>query len=86
MIQQIVSEPGNTLIDYAVGKAGDMSKWISAQLSFVYGLDLFRDNISNKIDGACARYLTAKKKYDIIPDALFVQGNTAKNTSKMRNK
>ena len=75
-----VSNPGNTLIDYAVGKAGDLSKWGSARLAFVFGLDVSEDNISNKKDGACARYLNYKKKFPTTaPDVLFVRGNSGQN-------
>ena len=77
------SKPGNTLIDTSVGKAGDMSKWISAELSFVFGVDISHDNIYNKMDGACARYVKTHNKYrnkqPPIFDALFVQGNTEYN-------
>ena len=51
------SKPGNNLIDFAVGKAGDLPKWIAAKLSFVFGIDISKDNIENHLDGACARYL-----------------------------
>lgn len=78
-----VTNVGDTLIDYAVGKGGDIPKWITAKLSFVFGIDLSRDNIVNRLDGVCARYLNYKKKYqftpDIIPNALFIQGNTGSN-------
>ena len=52
-----MSKKGDNLIDYAVGKGGDLPKWINARLSFVLGIDLMRDNIENRLDGACARYL-----------------------------
>ena len=78
-----VSNIGDTLIDYAVGKGGDLPKWIAAKLSFVFGIDLSRDNIENRLDGICARYLNYKKKYklmpDIVPDGLFIQGNANQN-------
>jgi hypothetical protein len=67
------------LIDYAVGKAGDLSKWTSAGASFVFGVDVFKDNIHNRLDGACARYLRAKRKSKDCPDALFVTGNSSLN-------
>ena len=79
MLIESVSKPGNTLIDLAVGKAGDLSKWISSRLSFVFGIDISKDNIENRVDGACARYLTTKKTHLIIPDALFVRGNSSLN-------
>ena len=74
-----VSSPGNTLIDLAVGKAGDMSKWIQAKLSFVLGIDYANDNIHNRIDGACARYLNMRKKMNTMPYALFVHGDSSEN-------
>jgi hypothetical protein len=73
------SKPGGTLIDMSVGKGGDMPKWIKAKLSFVFGLDLARDNIENRLDGACARFLNYKKTYDTMPYALFVQANSGLN-------
>ena len=74
-----VSKYGDTLIDYAVGKGGDIPKWIQAKLSFVFGIDISRDNIENKLDGACARYLNYRRKFKIMPSALFVYGNSGVN-------
>ena len=74
-----VAAKGNTLIDYAVGKAGDFPKWIDAKLSFVFGIDLSKDNIENRLDGACARFLNYRKKFHSMPYALFVNGNSSMN-------
>ena len=74
-----VSIPGDILIDYAVGKGGDLPKWIGSKLSFILGIDLSRDNIENKLDGACARYLNYHKKFSQMPSALFIQGNSTIN-------
>lgn len=76
-----VSKRKDTLIDYAVGKAGDLSKWIRSNLSFVLGIDISRDNIQNTIDGACVRYLKSFKKNNSseIPSAIFLQGNSGVN-------
>ena len=74
-----VSERDDTLIDYAVGKAGDMSKWIRSKLKFVLGVDVSKDNIHNQVDGACARFIRANKKYTKMPKALFVTGNSSRN-------
>jgi len=73
------SKRGETLIDFAAGKGGDLPKWIHANLSFVFGIDLSKDNIHNQIDGACARYLDYCKRFKIMPAALFVQGNSSLN-------
>ena len=74
-----VSKRGDSLIDYAVGMGGDFSKWISAKLSFVFGIDISRDNIENRLKGACARYLNYRKQFKRMPSALFVAGNTSVN-------
>jgi len=77
-----VSKHGDTLIDYACGKAGDLPKWIAAKLSFVFGLDYSKENLENRIDGSCARYLNSRKVNKIMPHALFVHGNSAYNIKK----
>jgi hypothetical protein len=69
----------DTLIDFAVGKAGDLSKWRTAKLQFVFGVDVSKDNIMNRQDGACARYLGEVTKYGNMFDALFLHGNSAQN-------
>ena len=74
-----VSNPKHTLIDYAVGKAGDLPKWMAAKLDFVFGIDVSKDNIENQLDGACARYLNFRKKYNHMPGVLFVNGNSGSN-------
>jgi len=74
-----VSKKGETLIDYACGKAGDLPKWINAQLSFVFGVDISKDNLENRLDGACVRYLESRKRNKNMPYALFVNGNSAFN-------
>ena len=74
-----VCKKGDTLIDHTVGKAGDLQKWINKELSFVFGIDQSKDNIINRIDGACARYLSSCKKNKNMPDALFIHADSSKN-------
>lgn len=74
-----VSNRGDTLIDYAVGKGGDLPKWIRSKLKFVFGIDISKDNIFNQLNGACSRYLNACKQYEKIPKAMFLHGNSGKN-------
>lgn len=74
-----VSNQKDSLIDYACGKAGDLHKWTYAKLSFVFGIDISKDNIHNRIDGACARYLKDKNTFKSMPSALFVNGNSSLN-------
>ena len=74
-----VANKGDTLIDFACGKAGDLPKWIDAKLSFVFGIDKSKDNIENRLNGACARYLNKKKKNNSILNALFINGDSGFN-------
>jgi hypothetical protein len=74
-----VSKRNDTLIDYACGKGGDFSKWIDANLSFVFGIDISKDNLENRLNGACARFLNYRKDFKHVPSALFVNGNSGLN-------
>ena len=74
-----VSKRTDTLIDFACGKAGDMSKWIASKLSFVFGIDVSKDNLENRLNGACARFLNYRKDFKHMPYALFVNGNSSLN-------
>jgi hypothetical protein len=74
-----VSKKGDTLIDYACGKGGDFPKWIASHLSFVFGIDVSKDNLENRVDGACARFLNFRKDFKNMPYALFVNGNSSQN-------
>jgi hypothetical protein len=74
-----VASPDHTLIDYAVGKGGDLAKWRQAKLSMVLGVDLSRDNISGARDNACSRYLDECRKFDKVPYCLFLKGDSGLN-------
>ncbi len=73
------AKKGGTLIDMTVGKGGDFPKWIAAKLSFIFGIDISRDNIENRLNGACARFLNYRKQFRAMPYALFVHGNSSLN-------
>ena len=74
-----VAKRGGNLIDFSVGKGGDIPKWLASKLKFVFGIDISRDNIENRLDGACARYLNNRKKYERMFRGLFVVGNSTVN-------
>ena len=70
-----------TLIDLAVGKGGDIHKWVKNRLKAVLGIDISKDNIHNSHDGACARYLELlnnKYNYNKMPICMFIHGDTSK--------
>ena len=74
-----MTKSGDTLIDFAVGKAGDLHKWKESGLSFIYGIDISRDNIENPANGACARYVNFARENAGKMDAMFVVGNSSRN-------
>ena len=74
-----VSNQNDSLIDYAVGKGGDIEKWNQAKLGFVFGIDISEDNINNPLNGACARYLGKMRSSRHLFKALFVKGNSGLN-------
>lgn len=75
-----ISNPGNNLLDLAVGKGGDLPKWIDSRLNAVIGIDYSKDNIENQVNGAATRYLK-EKQYGrkIIPKCMFLHGDSSKN-------
>jgi hypothetical protein len=73
-----VMSKGCKLIDYAVGKGGDLSKWLHNQPSFVLGIDISKDNIHNSKDGVCVRYLELRAKIRKLFDGIFIHGDTSK--------
>lgn len=74
------SKFGTTLIDLAVGKAGDLYKWTEAGIRFVLGVDLASDNLTNAMDGACRRYVEWRAKNRNRPfRAVFLHGDSGKN-------
>jgi hypothetical protein len=79
LLIKTVSKADDTLMDFAVGKGGDINKWIQADLGFIYGVDIARDNIENKKDGACARFLNMALRNQKIPEMIFVTGDSRKN-------
>ena len=73
--------PNATIIDLAVGKGGDIHKWVKNKLKAVLGIDISKDNIHNSNDGACSRYLELlnnKYSYNKIPICMFIHGDTGK--------
>lgn len=79
-----VSSRGDTLIDYAVGMGGDLPKWISSKLGFVFGIDVSFPNIHNNKRGACARYLNMLRDNSAIPACMFSVGNSALNIRSLK--
>ena len=76
---KLESGPG-TMLDMAVGKGGDIRKWFyNKNIRFVLGIDVSTDNIENKIDGACKRYIEEQKTKPSDTQAIFLTGDLSKN-------
>jgi len=68
--------PGNTILEFAVGRGGDMYKWIKSRTSKVFGLDFSPNNFSLPRGGACVRYLNEKNRGTRnLPKVLFAEGD-----------
>ena len=66
LIQTVASGKSSpTLLDLCCGKAGDLYKWRGAGVTRVLGVDVSRDNIYNRSDGACVRYMNMVRKAGI---------------------
>ena len=66
------------LLDLAVGKGGDLQKWMASNVNAVLGIDISPDNIHNSKDGACARYIQMTQDHKKTPKCMFIVGDTGK--------
>ena len=80
--------PGNTIFEMAVGRAGDLHKWIKSKASKVFGIDLAAGNMFNlPKGGACMRYLKEKSKGTRnLPKVLFAEGDMTKPFEEQESK
>jgi hypothetical protein len=75
---------GNSLCDLAMGKAGDLHKWISAGVGRVFGCDIAAANLNDPEDGAYRRLLDKMVTLggrDRLPPMTFVQADASKRLS-----
>jgi mRNA (guanine-N7-)-methyltransferase len=75
---------GNSLCDLAMGKAGDLHKWISAGVGRVFGCDIAAANLNDPEDGAYRRLLDKMVTLggrDRVPPMTFVQADASKRLS-----
>ena len=72
-----------TVIDIAVGKAGDLDKWRRGKASFVLGIDYAGENIRDPNNGAYRRLIDAIRRYGqpSVPTMFFAIGDSSKNLS-----
>jgi len=70
-------EKNQTLLELAMGRAGDLQKWKKAHCSKVVGIDVSLANITAAVQGAAIRYINDKKKnpHSYLPPSLFLEGD-----------
>jgi hypothetical protein len=69
------------LADLAMGKAGDLHKWMAAGVGYVFGCDVAAANLNDPADGAYRRLLDkmiAMGGRDRVPPMTFVQADAAR--------
>lgn len=76
---QSYSNSETKLLDFAVGRGGDFPKWIHSNLDFVFGVDISRDNIENKIDSACTRFIKYTASTKKMPKCMFLHADSSKD-------
>ena len=70
-------EKNQTLLELAMGRAGDLQKWKKAHCAKVVGIDVSLANITAGVQGAAIRYINDKKKnpHSYVPPSLFLEGD-----------
>jgi hypothetical protein len=71
---------GDSLLELAVGRAGDLLKWKRTKPSLVVGIDSSQSCLSSPRQGACVRYIKEKATHptEYIPPVLFICGDMTK--------
>jgi predicted NAD-dependent protein-ADP-ribosyltransferase YbiA (DUF1768 family) len=73
--------PNALLCDLAMGKAGDLHKWIAAGVGGVFGCDIAAANLNDPEDGAYRRLLdkmVALGGRDRVPPMMFLQADATR--------
>ncbi len=71
---------GDSLLELAVGRAGDLLKWKRTKPSLVVGVDSSQSCLTSPRQGACVRYLKEKMNHpnEYLPPVLFICGDMTK--------
>jgi predicted RNA methylase len=83
LIQSTMTRDGRykKILDIACGEASDLYKWKFANASYVFGIDIASNNITNSNSGAYKRYIEAVKEFGKarIPKIVFAIGDSSKS-------
>ena len=79
-LYQACIKPGDTLLELAVGRAGDMLKWKRSKPKLVVGFDISESNLTSSRQGGYVRYLkdSERPSCDKLPPMLLVVGDMTK--------
>jgi ribA/ribD-fused uncharacterized protein len=79
---------GDSLLELAVGRAGDLLKWKRTKPSLVVGVDSSQSCLTSPRQGACVRYLKEKANHptEYLPPVLFICGDMTKPLFEGTNK
>ena len=77
----VLKPGGKTILDLAVGKAGDLQRWRRGRAGFVLGVDYAGENIRDPSNGAYRRLLDTIRNNGpaAVPPMFFAIGDSSKN-------
>lgn len=80
LLLQKTLRKGDTVLDLACGRGGDIKKWVMNKAGWVMGVDFNLDNLITAKEGIYGRYLDMKivNKGD-IPPMVFVQADSTRS-------
>lgn len=80
LYKSILAGGGKSVLDLAVGKAGDLQRWRRGNVKFVLGVDTAGDNIRDPANGAYRRYMDTiiTNGRERVPEMVFAIGNSSK--------
>lgn len=84
-LYQTTLKAGDTLLELAVGRGGDMHKWKKLKPSLVVGIDIHNTNLESPRQGACVRYLQESSK-GRLPPALFIAADMTQSLLEQDNR
>lgn len=64
-----------SILDIACGRGGDLMKFYYCNVAYYVGIDIDKDAINSKIDGAVSRYNQLRKTHDAFPKMYFIQAD-----------
>ncbi|AXN91099.1 putative mRNA capping enzyme [Namao virus] len=67
-----------SILDFGVGRGGDLHKVYQARANIFVGVDINDDGLYSSIDGCVSRYLKFKSKYPNFPQMYFICAATDK--------